>query len=321
MPGGEAGLFSPYHPHNRRDSRGGDRLSESAAWGRTMSRETLFLQQLPVIERVIGWVCGRQGLRGADAEDFASTVKLRLIENDYEVLAKYQGRSHLKTYLTSVITRCYLDFQDQRFGKWRTSAAAGREGALAVRLERLVYRDGLSFDEACGVLESDPQLGKTRDELHAIFVSLPQRTSRRSKAEQLQPAPTDRADEPLERSARQELADRAFATVRCSLSRQPARDRVLWRLVYQSRLSVADAARALRADQKALYRRLEKILEQLRADLAEQGIGPEQAQELLGSLDWEAALDAGPDDLRIPEECQLRPSKDLDGPTGGKVKK
>jgi RNA polymerase sigma factor (sigma-70 family) len=321
MPGGEAGVFSPYHPHNRRDSRGGNRPSALAAWGHSMSREALFLQQLPVIERVTGWVCGRQGLRGADAEDFASTVKLRLIENDYEVLARYEGRSTLKTYLTSVISRFYLDFQDQRFGKWRTSAAAGREGPLAVRLERLVYRDGLSFDAACGVLDGDPKLGKTRDELHAIFVKMPQRTSRRSKAEQLQPAPMDRADEPFERTQRQELADRVFATVRCSLSRQPARDRILWRLVYQSHLSVADAARALRADQKALYRRLEKILGQLRADLAEQGIGSEQAQDLLGTLDWEAALEAGAGDLRIPEECQVRPSKDLDGPTDGKVEK
>ena len=311
------GGLSPYHSHGREVSHGGP----CPSLGQDNMGEALFLEQLPVIERVIGWVCGRQGLRGADAEDFASTVKLRLIENDYEVLAKYEGRSSLKTYLTSVINRFYLDFQVQRLGKWRTSAAALRLGPVAVRLERLVYRDGLSFDEAFGVLESDPKLGTTRDELHAIFVNLPRRTSRRSKAEQVQPAPPDRADEPLERSERQQLADRVFAIVRCSLSRQPARDRVLWRLVYQSRMSVADAARALRADQKALYRRLEKILEQLKADLAERGIGPEEAQELLGTLDWEAALNAGPDDLRIPEERQLRPSRDLDGPTGGKVKK
>jgi len=302
MPGGEAGVFSPYHPHDRRDSRGADRPPASAAWSQ-MSREALFLQQLPVVERVIGWVCGRQGLRGADAEDFASTVKLRLIENDYDVLAKYQGRSQLKTYLTSVITRFYLDFQVQRFGKWRTSAAALRLSPVAVRLERLVYRDGLSFDEACGVLESDPKLGKTRDELHRLFQQLPQRISRRAKAEEVQPPPRERADQPLERSERQELADRAFAAVRCSLSRLPARDRVFLRLVYQSSMSVADAARALRADQKALYRRLEKILERLKADLEEQGIGPDEARELLGTLDWEAALDGGPDDSRIPEEC------------------
>jgi len=82
-----------------------------------MTREQLFLSQLPVIERVIGWVCARRCLRGADAEDFASTVKCRLIEDDYEILGKFGGRSSLKTYLTVVINRLYLDFQVQRFGK------------------------------------------------------------------------------------------------------------------------------------------------------------------------------------------------------------
>jgi DNA-directed RNA polymerase specialized sigma24 family protein len=99
-----------------------------------MTREQLFLEQLAVIERVIGWVCSRHGLRGADAEDFASAVKTRLIENDYEVLGRFEGRSSLKTYLASVVNRLYLDFQVQRFGKWRPSAEARRLGTVALRL-------------------------------------------------------------------------------------------------------------------------------------------------------------------------------------------
>jgi len=51
-----------------------------------MTREQLFLAHLPEIERVIRSVCARRALYGADAQDFASIVKYRLIENDYEVL-------------------------------------------------------------------------------------------------------------------------------------------------------------------------------------------------------------------------------------------
>ncbi|TMB53967.1 MAG: sigma-70 family RNA polymerase sigma factor, partial [Chloroflexi bacterium] len=79
-----------------------------------MTREQLFLSELALIERVIAWVCARRCLRGAEAEDFGSTVKLRLIENDYEILGRFEGRSSLKTYMTVVVHRLYLDYQTQR---------------------------------------------------------------------------------------------------------------------------------------------------------------------------------------------------------------
>ena len=80
-----------------------------------MTREQLFLAQLAEIERVIRSVCARRALYGADAQDFASIMKCRLIENDYEVLAKFKGLCSLRTFLTTVISRLYFDFQVQRF--------------------------------------------------------------------------------------------------------------------------------------------------------------------------------------------------------------
>ena len=292
MEGGFERAISPYHPRNRRHSPGGDEVGEAVARGR-MTREQLFLEQLAVIERVIRWVCARHGLRGADAEDFASTVKLRLIENDYEVLGKFEGRSSMKTYLTSVVVRMYLDFQVQRFGKWRPSAEARRLGPVALRLERLLYRDGLPFEEACGVLLSDPNVRETRAELEALRARIPQRTSRRAEPRDLDPvAPGDDGLTAVVRAERQALADRVFTAVRCALAKLPARDRVFLRLHFQSGLSVADAARALHADQKALYRRKEEILKRLRADIEAEGVSREDAEDLLSTIDWEAALDA-----------------------------
>jgi RNA polymerase sigma factor (sigma-70 family) len=279
----------PYHPYHWRDSRGGVAVTEISEAGE-MTHEQWFLEQLPVIERVIGWVCARRGLRGADAEDFASIVKIRLIENEYEVLGKWQGRSSIKTYLTTVINRIYLDFQVQRFGKWRSSAEARRLGPVALRLEQLMFRDGLSFDEACEVLLSDPRIGLNRDDLHAIRVQLPQRRSRRGDPHEHEPVRLESAGEAAERAELQALANRTFAVVRCSLSRLPACDRLFVRLHFQSGLTVAEAARHQGADQKALYRKKEDILKRLRADLEAEGIGKEEAQVLLASLDWEAVF-------------------------------
>ena len=260
---------------------------------RSMNHEQLFLSELALIERVIAWVCARRCLRGADGEDFASTVKLRLIENDYEILSRFEGRSSLKTYLTAVVNRLYLDYQTQRFGKWRPSAEARRLGPVALRLEALLYRDGLTLDEARGVLQTDFQVAESREALHELSLKLPHRISRRagSSAEQELPSPVG-GHSTVERAERQILAERTFLALRKALRRLPARDQIVLRMHVEGGLSVADVARALGEEQKALYRRRDAALKRLRVDLEAEGIGGGDAHELLSTLDWDAALTA-----------------------------
>ena len=258
-----------------------------------MTREQLFLSELALIERVIAWVCARRCLRGADGEDFSSTVKLRLIENDYEILGRFEGRSSLKTYLTAVVNRLYLDYQTQRFGKWRPSAEARRLGPVALRLEALLYRDGLTFEEARGVLQTDFQVAESREALHELSLKVPRRISRRtgSSTDQELPA-TEGGHSSVERAERQILAERTFLVLRKALGRLPARDRIVLRMHVEGGLSVADVARALGEEQKALYRRRDAAFKQLRVDLEAEGIGCGDARELLSTLDWDSALTA-----------------------------
>src|SRR5229473_2829543 len=177
----------PYHRPTRKTLH---REGPFPLLGGRMTREQLFLSELALIERVIGWVCARRCLRGADAEDFASTVKLRLIENDYEILGRFEGRSSLKTYLTAVINRLYIDYQTQRFGKWRPSAEARRLGPVALRLEALLYRDGLTFEEARGVLQTDFQVAESREALYELSLKLPRRSPRGTGSSTDQEPPT-----------------------------------------------------------------------------------------------------------------------------------
>jgi RNA polymerase sigma factor (sigma-70 family) len=274
-----------------------------------MNREELFLSQLPDIQRVIKFVCARRYLRGAEAEDFGSAVMCRLVENNYEVLAKFQGRCSLRTYLTVVIGRLYIDFQVQRFGKWRSSAAARRLGSAAVNLERLMYRDGRSFDEACGVLTTDPRVSETRDALYEISVRLPYRSPRQRANLAAEPPPAQPGPPGLQQGERQELATRASAVIRGALARLPPRERMFLRVHLVEGLSVAQVSRSLRVDQKALYRRKEEIFKAIRADLEREGIGAGEARELLSALDWEADFfdEVGPGDT-LQTEAETRPS-------------
>jgi hypothetical protein len=267
--------------------------------GSLMTREELFLSQKAQIDRVVAWVCAKHSLRDADAQDFRSLVYERLVESDYEVLAKFEGRSSLQTYLAVVNNRIYLDFQNARFGKWRHSAEARRRGPVALRLERLVYRDGYTFDEAAGILQTNDHVSQSREELYAIFLALPCRPSRRARASAgASHEASTIGDGPLavERAEREALARRIFAVIRRVLADAPSLDRLFLRLHLESDLTVADAARALGEDQKALYRRRDAYLKAMRLALEAEGIGAQDVRDLLATMDWQAALSPDADE-------------------------
>ena len=255
-----------------------------------MTREQLFLSELAMIERVIAWVCMRRCLYGADAEDFASTVKLRLIENDYEILGRFEGRSSLQSYVAAVVNHLYLDFQTQRYGKWRPSAEARRMGPVALRLESLQYRDGLTFEEACGVLLTNFRVAESRDALYEMSRKLPRRTDRRPLPDGDGEPPEPRGPSALEQAERRVMAEKTFLALRRVVRRLPARDRLRLRQHFEGGLNVADLARAFGEDQKALYRKLDALYKKLRHELEAEGVRRAEVYELLSTLDWESAL-------------------------------
>src|SRR6187551_1624446 len=142
---------------------------------RAMDPSALYLEHLDRINRIAEALCTRHGVRGADAEDFTSEVRLRLLQDDYAVLRKYRGASSMPTFLTVVIGNLFRDYRIKRWGKWRPSAEAKRRGEAAVLLETAVYRDGRSFDDACRLLQSNGRVDVDAGELRRIMAELPRR--------------------------------------------------------------------------------------------------------------------------------------------------
>lgn len=243
---------------------------------RRAEMENIFLSSLPDIERVTRFIARRHRLSQAESEDFSGEVNLAIIRGNYAVLAAFEGRSSLRTYLTTVIQRMFLDYRRRLWGKWRPSAEAKRRGPVALRLEMLLYREGLGFDEAVETLRTNLGFGESREALAELAHLIPKRTDRRAVAEGVEDIGTVPADPITGPEALFEGAHtsaRAQSLISSVIEGLAPQDRIVLRLRFEDDVSVADIARRLNLDQKKLYRHIEELLTKFRKLLSEQGLG------------------------------------------------
>lgn len=249
-----------------------------------MDPRQVYVEQLDVINRIAESLCRRNGVRGADAEDFVGDVRLKLLQDDYAVLRKYRGASSLTTFLTVVISNLFRDHRIRRWGRWRPSAEARRRGETAVMLEAAIYRDGQSFEQACNTLSQDGRLTVDRAELRKLLADLPHREHRRPNVDDgadVEDVPAmDSADDDVLERERDQRVEAAKAALRRSLDRLTPEDRLIVKLHFFEAMSVADVARAVGVQQKPLYARLKRLLASLSQDLSSQGIGREYREWL-----------------------------------------
>lgn len=238
--------------------------------------QSLFLAHLPLVERVTAFTCRRHHVGEADAEEFASLVKEKLLEDDYAVLRKFQGQSRLSTYLTTVVQRLFFDWLRARKGRPRPSAAARRMGTVAIRLERLLYWDGFSFDEACRILQENHGVELSWRELEEMAGRLPPRSIERvheggERADALSGS-VERPDEAALAREREAEAERVVGVLEEALEELEPEDRMVLRMRFEDDFTVADIARGLALDQKPLYRRIEGLKVRLRRELESRGL-------------------------------------------------
>jgi len=276
-----------------------------------MEPRDLLESNLEVIDRIVAAACRRARRYGPDAEDFAASVRLALIENDYAVLRKYQGRSAFSTYLTIVIERMMEDDRNRAMGRWRPCAEAMRLGPAAMLLESLVRRDRRSVDEALPLVQAvDRSL--TRDQVEAMLQQIPERSARA----QLTPLDdvaaevrtSDQTDALALSNEARRLSARTNEVVRETLAALSAEDRALLQFRFAESMKIADISRMLRLPQRPLYRRIEALLERFRASLAAAGVDGSTAADLLQKTSVDA-LDFG-----LEERTGARQSNQERGP-------
>ena len=251
-----------------------------------MDYERLFLDNLGVVNDVVRYIARRHNLSVDEAEELTSAVRLKIIEHDYLILRRFEGRSSLRTYLTAVIQRYFLDTRIAQWGKWRPSAQARRLGPTAVLVDRLITRDGLALDEAFELLRTVHHLELRRDEIEAIAVQLPSRSSRRFVGEEhLANVPTPNAADPVDAIDCGREADRVEEALNAALRQLDDEDRLILKMRFQDDFQIARIARVLGLEQKPLYRRLERVIGELRRELERRGVSREQVSAIVGSAE------------------------------------
>ncbi|HVG44989.1 MAG TPA: sigma-70 family RNA polymerase sigma factor [Longimicrobium sp.] len=245
----------------------------------------LFLDHLPWIEKVAGIVCRKHGVWGDDAEDFASVAKMKLMEHDYADLRKFRGDCSPTTYIATLVVRRFHEYARERWGRWRNSAAAEREGQLAKELETLVHRDGCTLAQAAEQLRSAGKTEASDAELARLLARLPPRQPMRAVevgAPLIENAP---GGESAESGIGGMELDRHKSALLAALfkvmEQLPPEERHILRMRFGDGRSVADVARALRLEQKPLYRRIDQLRAKLRGDLERHGVTAEDVRELL----------------------------------------
>jgi RNA polymerase sigma factor (sigma-70 family) len=255
-----------------------------------MDAERLLLDHLPLIERIVAATARRKRLSEDEREELLSAAHYKLVADDYRVLKTFSGRSSLKTYLTTVVANLSLDLRNKEWGRWRPSARAKRLGQVAIQFEKLTHRDGLSFEEA---KEQFP--AEMGEKLEVLAAKLPVRTRRHFEGDEVlvrhpsaEAGPEESLLEGERERARREI-ERALAHAITSLEGE---DRLIVELHLENGCTLADIARTLNLDTKAIYRRFQSILAGIRELLESAGHAPEQVA-------WALEFDSAP--AGIPE--------------------
>jgi RNA polymerase sigma factor (sigma-70 family) len=234
--------------------------------------ERLFLENLSTVERLARSIALRHRLPPDALEDFAGTVRLKLIEGDYRILREFEGRSSLNTYLTIVISRLFLDYRDGPWRRWRPSARAIALGPDAVLVEQLTVRDGHTLSEAIQIMRAGHQVTRSEAELRELWSSLPVRSRVMRVPEGLADTIAESDLTLIDRTVAAEERAAVSRALQQALDGLPAVERILLKLHFLRGVPLVHVATKLRLSKATIHRRMSRAIAACRAALTASGV-------------------------------------------------
>jgi hypothetical protein len=241
--------------------------------------ERVLREQRPHVERLVQDIARHYHLAAHEIAEFSTLVEHTLERNDYELLRAFDCRSTWETYLSTVVTRLFFDFQLELWGQWRPSAASQVLGPAAMLLEELVLRDHLPLADAIDLMRTTYRvdLSQHRIDLLARELRLPGHRDRGPSASSGAIAEAELAHDPAIGAA---LSD--------AIALLSPEDRLLLAMRYVDRQPITRIAKVLRAAPRPLQRQIEQAKEVLRTSLLTQQIPAQDIDALLSQAELDA---------------------------------
>ncbi len=154
----------------------------------------------------------------------------------------------------------------------------------------MTVRDKVSFEEAVETLRTNHGVTEDRATLEALYARFPVRTGRSFTSDEVLEtigAPNSGADVALDQAEASAGAGTAAAALTNALSALAPQDRIIIRMRFDDGFSVAEIAKALKLEQKPLYRRVEKLLFDLRRTLEGSGVSAELIRDVIADRGFE----------------------------------
>lgn len=253
--------------------------------------ERIFLDHLPLVERVASQAARRSGFGPEDVEDCVATVRLKLIDDDYAILRRHRGTSKMSTYLHIVAQHAFQDWRQQKWGRYRPSAAAKRLGPLAIQLEQHMVRDQLDLDTAIQHMlqrvGGEPGDAPTSAQaLHQLAAQLPARVRRTMVGEEAleqQPSPeTASADRRIHDSERRATAEEVYRILKRAMRELEPKQQLILQMFYADGCKGSAIARALGMEQRGLYTHKDRGIRHLRRAFDAEGLTWDAVRDILG---------------------------------------
>jgi RNA polymerase sigma factor for flagellar operon FliA len=251
--------------------------------------EQVLVDLLPTVQAAVRSFGRRRNLSAEDQDDLQGDIYEKLVTDDYHALRNFEGRSSMKTYLTTLVTRLAVDRQRQQEGRWRPSAAAKRLGEHAVAIDELITRRNYPIHEVWHIMKNRPGFTLTESETEALCEQLPRRAERfkqvNFKRDEMDEqgldidSVTDKRPDPeteyimkqsgdTQKQARQLLAK--FST---SLT---SREQLVLRMSYEDDLKLSEMVRQLGMTRHKIESLIKSIHVRFRQLLLQNGIREEQ---------------------------------------------
>lgn len=254
--------------------------------GSRVQIEQLFVETVrPLIDRFVRKLERRYRLAADDADDLRSSLYLKFVAEDYRIVRTRDPQGALDAFVARVVMNAFHDYCDSRWGKWRPSMLARRQGIAALELERLFGRDRVPAREAIEIV-SRRHPGVPERQLWGWLREF----SRRGGRQQL--SLDDQRMIEVASSASSTVGDReydalddAVIALEALIAELPAEDRYIIQAHCRDGASLATIARALRLAGATIYPRFQRLRRALGSAMTLRGYGPERIRELLGGED------------------------------------